>query len=474
VSVPSNPSATVPSSVTSDANGLFTIPGVPAGVTLQINVSKPTALDPSGNAIAPAYSTTSLVATVPAGQTLAVFPVLHEGCFQVVNPADAGPPVSLVNAQCASPRGGTYTSMTFGPGSFDDPVANALWTGSVRIEMIPLQYPAFPADAGDDLSWAVGLPGVATPPGLLGAAEYRVVKSTGGSDDGEVLSLHSGAHVSIAVPVYAGPSGSASAYSYSTTTGAWTPETPTVSGVQDGGPPVEYVTMQVPHLTWWAATNGATASTCVTGSLQAGGPIANALVHGVGSTFLGSSTGVTNSTGTFCLDMPVGTGGGNVQLFTSAVAGGVVYSGVKTFQVSAFSTGGTCASNSGCTAVGAITLSPSVTCVSGTITNDDGGAPPPSLAVEIENISTAEYASSSGILNYAYAGQTQIGTGGAFCALAPPGSEIRLTASLSSGCSAPKYQGTIPVPNGTGGTCGGGGCTDAGPLTFSCDLGTPQ
>src|SRR6202041_3527789 len=44
VSFPGNPSASAPAPVTTDGNGLFTIPGVQAGVALEVGVSKPTDL----------------------------------------------------------------------------------------------------------------------------------------------------------------------------------------------------------------------------------------------------------------------------------------------------------------------------------------------------------------------------------------------------------------------------------------------
>ena len=484
VSVPGNAAASVPASVTTDASGLFSIDGVPAGVTVQIGVSKPTDLV---NGIA--YSTTFLLTTVGAGQTSNVFPVLHEGCFQsfVLNPApgsDAGNlPVALYNARCASPRSGAYAAMTFDQGAFEDPSSHIIWStnnGTIRVEMIPLAYPANPANGNaPDLSWAVGLPGVATPPGLLGAAEYRVYGVQPGQPD-ILLGVHdTNTSVSIAIPIYTAPTGAPLAYSYAPASGAWASTSQGPSAAQDAGPALQYVTIaQVPQLSWWAATNGATAATCVTGTLLAGGsPLPNVLVRAAGLNYLGASTAQTNAAGLFCLDGVTSTAGGDggvaqVALVAEALSGGVAYTGAKTFGLTTL-TAGSCAASAAdasasCTSLGPINLTPGLTCVSGTVGGAvvDGGALT-TLNATLVNLDVL-YAASAGIQSSAYVGQVTLGAGGAFCALAPPGTDLELV-DPASGCSAPPPGAPIPVLLGSSApACAAGGCADAGALTFGC------
>ncbi len=492
VSFPSTaPSSLVaPAPVTTDANGLFTIANVPAGVSLQISATKPTDLV---NGVA--YSTTAIVTTVPAGQTVNVFPILHEGCFQIValNPDDAGAgtlPVTLQNATCRPGGGsltglgtrvGAYAAMTFDAASFKDPINGSLWTGSIRVEMIPLAYPF---EQVFDLSWALGLPGAAAPPGLLGAAEYRVVKSDpAGADDGQILALANPANdpVAIAVPVYTGPSGQALAYSYDTTAEGWKGETATPGPVQmyvyGEGQQVAYLMVPVPHLSWWGATNGATPTTCVTGTLQAGAPLPNVLVRAAGLSYLGTSTGLTDSTGLFCLDVPataVDGGTAQIAVYAEALVNGAPYSATPTFQVSPVG-GASCAGAAGvtaCASLGApIGLAPSLTCVSGAVAYDDAGGPA-TLDVTLVNANVA-YAQDQGIQSSAYLGQVTLGKDGSFCAPAPPGASVELVQPTNSSCWAPNDDYIIVPPAAadagtTAATCAGGGCLDAGPITFGC------
>lgn len=479
----SPPGASMAMTATTDASGLFTIAGVPSG-TLEINVSKAPDLV-SGIA----YSTTSVVTTVGAGQTVNVFPVLHEGCFQtvVLNPqagVDAGnQPVTLQNATCLSPRTGAYAAMTFDQASFEDPISHIIWNtnnGTIRVEMIPLAYPV--SGTAPDLSWAAGVPGGTTPPGLLGAAEYRVYGVNPGQPD-KLLGVHDSA-VTIAVPIYAAPTATPQAYSYSASTGAWAAEpSAPPSQAQDAGPPLEYVTIAVPapaanavrYISWWAATNGATATTCVTGTLLVkGSPLANVLVRAGGLNYLGSSTALTNANGLFCLDGITATVGGDAGAIgvaaAAALSGGVVYAGSQTFGVTNLAAGSCAAAadaSTSCTALGPIDLTPTTTCVAGSVTNasNEAGAVT-TLNATLDFSATGQflYAQSAGIRNTAYIGQVTLGDGGAFCALAPPGSSLELVDPVS-GC----FGGPIAVLSGGAAlACAAGGCEDAGPNPFAC------
>jgi hypothetical protein len=475
VTYPSNPSLAAPPSVTSDANGLFTIPSVAAGVPLEIGVTKETDLT---NAIA--YSSSLLVATVDAAQALSVFPVIHEGCFQIAAVLDAGPQgVNLQNAMCPvsddGPPSGAYAAITFGPTSFVDP-QGIPWTGNIRVEMIPLAYPS--NDGPPDLSWALGLPTgttAATPAGLLGAVEYRVYTwDPGQTDDGELLSLSTSASaspVSIAVPVYTAPTATTPlAYSFDPTTGAWSSESATPGEVQMSVGGVQYEMVQVPHLTWWAVANGPTPSTCVTGTLQ--GATGNVFVRVAGGNYLGSAAAVTDTQGTFCVDVNAATDGGasQIEIYAGAIEGAVPYGVLSPYAVTSAG-GGTCASGVGCEALGGIALSPILTCVSGVV-GINGGPPdasPPSPLNAFETFDDVDYAASAGIHSTAYVGQVAVGAGGAVCALAVPNGSIVLSENPqpSEGCS--NNSNPVEVPTGASApVCSAGGCQDAGSFTIGC------
>jgi hypothetical protein len=293
--------------------------------------------------------------------------------------------------------------------------------------------------------------------------------------------------VTIAVPVYTAPTApQAATYSYNISTASWIAETlPSAvpSGVIDDAgadqtPPIQYVTIQVPHLTWWGVTNGpapSTASGCVTGTVQvqAGGPLANAFVRSAGVNFLGTSTAQTSSSGVFCLDLAASTedAGAGIQLFAEALSAGSAYSATPGFQVALGI--GSCESGdagSACMPLGAITLTPTLTCVSGTLSPTDGVTLPPTLDVTLE-VAVTESAQNAGIEDLAYIGQTALDAEGGFCALAPPGGEVELV-QPGTGCSAPPPgDEAILVQGGTGAlSCAGGGCVDAGAQTFGCGL----
>ena len=476
VTYPSNPSLAAPPSVTSDANGLFTIPSVAAGVPLEIGVTKETDLT---NGIA--YSSSLLVATVDAGQTLSVFPVVHEGCFQIAAVLDAGAQgVTLQSATCPvgddGPRTGAYAAMTFGPTSFVDP-QGIPWTGNIRVEMIPLAYPS--NDGPLDLSWALGLPTgttAATPAGLLGAVEYRVYTSDPGqTDDGELLSLSTSASassVSIAVPVYTAPTATTPlAYSFNPTTGAWSAESVTPGAVLTSVGGVQYEMVQVPHLTWWAVANGPTASTCVTGTLQ--GTTGNVFVRVAGGNYLGSAAAVTDTQGTFCVDVNAATDGGaasQIEIYAGAIEGAVPYGVLSPYAVTSAG-GGTCASGVGCEALGGIALSPILSCLSGTLGggSNDAAVPSPLNVVEIFSDVTSA-STQAGIQLRSYLGQVTPGTNGAFCALAIPGGDVDLSEPVVPDECTPATE-SISLPNGSNApVCSAGGCVDAGALVLQCPL----
>jgi hypothetical protein len=469
----------LPAPVTTDANGLFTITNVPVGLALQVGTTKATDFV---NGIA--YSSTYLTTTVGAGQIVNVFPVLHEGCYQTwtLDPgtADAGnAPVTLDNATCAGPtvgsHPGAYAAMSFDAAAFKDPLTNLPWNGSIRVEMIPLAYPEL-ANGSPDLSWSVGLPGVASPPGLLGGVQYRVVKSDPGqADDGQLLDLlnRTSDPVSIAVPLFTSPTAPQPlTYWYDTATGGWVASTALPGALTTSPGGVSYVMVPATQLAWWAVVNGTPATTCVTGTVQqAGAPAANVGVRAAGVSYLGTSTAVTSSTGSFCLDVgatAIDGGVAQIAIVPESVFGGIAYAGSQAFSITKAGSG-SCAvpgtGTAGCTAIGApIALAPTASCTSGNVV--DAG----SLATLDAVLQTPDvaYATTSGIQPSAYVGQVALGTNGAFCALSPPG-VLQLRQAGAADCYA-----SLSVLNGSSATvCSAGGCADAGSVSFDCHLPLP-
>jgi hypothetical protein len=479
-------SAVIPT-VTTDANGQFTVPNVPSG-QVQVSVSKATDLTAGI-----AYSTGIVVTNVPSGGTVNVSPIVHEGCFQTyVLPgalnadASANQPVTLQNAQCgggpgSTTRTGAYAAFQFIPtgNSFADCGSSGVCTSTsplyskvIRVEMIPLAYPV--NGSNQDLSWAVGLPGLVTPPALLGAAEYRVVKhDPGQSDDGQLLGLSSFATnpsgsnfapVAVAVPVYTTPGSTPAAYSYDALTAqAWTAETATTpfgpEGLgADAGVPVQYELIEVSHLaptTWWGLSNGSGTTTCITGSVT--GVSGSVLVRANGDTYLGEATATTSlDGGTFCVDGVQSTS--SVTLYAAAASGAIPISG----STGAATTGnGTCKTPSGCFALtSAIALSPNLTCASGDLVAGDASVP---LTVDVmESFAGLGYAASAGISPNAYLGQAATSSGN-FCALGFANGTVTLTNPTACGTSSP-----VSIPLGSSNPTCGTSCLDAGTLSFNC------
>ena len=497
ITVPGNTSFTA-LSATADLNGLFTVPNVPAG-PVQITVTKGTTA-PTGLLSGVAFSSTDLVVTVSAGQTLSVFPVLHEGCFQVVplvggggGGADAGdaggdagaPGTVTLSSACGRP--GAWASLTFDPTSFVNPITNTIYQGaSVRIEMIPLAYPA--SGGAPDLSWSLGLPGLTSPADLLGAAEYRVYAvDPGGTSgaDGLALGIRTATTppISISVPLYTAPTGTPTVTTYSTATATWATDATVTPGALVTASPLQWVSMNVGHFGWWGVTAAPTPTGCLTGTVQqAGVGVSNVMVHAVGTNGLSSSTAVTGANGAFCLDiqsLPDST-----APKVSLTAGAVSASGLATTTpvggslgtVPALVLGKTCAMGTGCSPMSSpIALTREGTCVAGNLQADAGGFAG-LLQVDIVGINVTAEQTSAGILSSAYIGRVSptVGTG-AFCAYAPEGTSIQLQDPSATQCGSPwngsaNPLGMIAVPTGLAESiCSAGGCADAGVnLAYGC------
>jgi hypothetical protein len=482
ISVPSNPSANIPN-VTTDANGVFSIANVPAGMPVQVAVTKPTDV---ANGIA--YSRSFSVVTLASGQTLNLFPIVHEGCFQTYAfsgssglDAAANEPVTLQNAQCPGgpARTGAYAAMTFDSTSFSDcggaacTATSPIWTHGIRVEMIPLAYPS--NGGTPDLSWALGLPGSTTPPGLLGAVEYRVIGvDPGQPDDGDELGLSpaaqggTGVHaVGIAVPVYTAPS-TAAAFSYDPSAATWSPEataTPTIVPGADAGIAVQYQTMIVTHIapaTWWGIANGTATTTCVTGTVAGAATGTSVFVRAAGSNYLGNST-ATTSGGAFCMNVNAPSASTLIEVFAGAVSGGVPSSGLQSGITISQGDAGTCGNPASCSAIGTITLTDGLSCVAGDVTTEDASTVPSALNV-FESFTVTAADQAAGIQPTAYMGQSTIGAGGAFCALGAPGGTVYL--SDPNQCN---FTSSVPVPLGSNApACAAGGCADAGGLLLNC------
>ena len=171
-------------------------------------------------------------------------------------------------------------------------------------------------------------------------------------------------------------------------------------------------------------------------------------------------------------------GASGVQLYAEALAGGFPYSATAPFTVTTAT--GSCETGdggTGCMPVGVITLAPSLTCVSGNVQPGDqteGHSVPSSMQVTVVDIPVTSSAQSVGIQTTAYIGETSIvADGGAFCAPAPPLTEIDLY-DPATGCTAP-IDDAISVQSATGAvscTSGDadGGCRNAGIEEFGCPL----
>jgi hypothetical protein len=468
---------------TSNAFGAFVLTGIPAG-QVQVSVSKAT--DETAGLT---YSTTQVVLTLTENQSVSVFPVLHQGCFETVSIGGTAGSVATdddgMTCSGTVQLTGTYAKVQYGVTSFVTPSNGATFSGTARFEMIPIAFPATPS-ATTDFAWALGLPGATTPVETIGATEFRVIDEA----TGEQLGVAAGdTNVVLTVPTWTlGNTTAFKPYFYNLSTGTWGAEpNATITLVHtisvSEAPNIDLVDIQVPHLTWWSVTDPTPQTTCVTGSVTVNGaPAPNVWVHATGLNYVGASSAVTDGNGAFCVDVKsapspdAGDASAVPQIGVAAgyasTTGGFFSLPTSGFQVSSLG-GGTCATKTGCTAIGAIALAPfDSTCVNGSVTRDDGGSLSSTLDVELVGLSgggspvVSSSQLSAGIVGSAYIGTTALGDGGAFCAAAAAGS-VALVDPAGSSCQS----ADISVLGGTGSTCaaaGGSGCTAAGAVSITC------
>ena len=461
-------------SATSDGNGAFTINGIPVSgdksnpTTVILNVTKATDKN-----LRLAYSSTGITLSLAGTQTVNVFPVLHVGCYAVIPAANAAQSATIdLTTACASSgtsRPNAKAALTFKSSSFSAP--NAPNPVNFRVEMIPLSYAA---STPTDLSWAIGLPGAATQPGMIGGAEFRVYDD----DTNQELDVAQGAVADVigTIPLYRAP-GQAELpvhpAHYDNASGGWAASTNALNATTFDAGVGGVVTYDV-HLDkkgWWgvAPTQGPQQA-CFLGSiLQGSTPVRGMLVRAVGENFLGSSTAVTDSTGGFCINVP-STGAPDAGAAKAIVLGGYLDTSGTTFvTATTLATVATapssCSSASPtCTQLGPIHLQQVGSCSTGTIAN---AQIPNAAAVELQAIPITTPDNLAGIESSAYVGYAPIADGGAFCAVVPTATGAPyILYDPDSGCQTSRS----PAPSGNPvGACGGANCSDAGlALPWNC------
>ncbi|HOV32324.1 MAG TPA: carboxypeptidase regulatory-like domain-containing protein, partial [Candidatus Hydrogenedens sp.] len=142
--------------------------------------------------------------------------------------------------------------------------------------------------------------------------------------------------------------------------------------VEEGGK--KYYTAQIQHLSWWNCDAPITDKTCITGVVKndEGDPVAGAVVNAIGVSYNGITTGYTDDTGSFCVNVK-----GN-----STVKVEVLLPGARTTvfieEVNAKGIGNSCETGN-CINIGEITADFD-SCVQGKVTNNDG-TPVPNAVV---------------------------------------------------------------------------------------------
>jgi hypothetical protein len=464
-------------SVTTDAFGAFTLPGVSAGPRVQINVSSPT-----NKTLGVAYSTTQIVVALGDNQLVTVFPVLHQGCYETMTSGTAGSvTLSDVGLKCGDLQpsvADVWASLQYGATSFTTPSNGALFNGTARVEIVPIAFP-LNLEGTLDFTWGLGLPGTNTPLDTIGATEFRVVDDA----TGEPLVVTTGDTSVIATMTTwkLANTTTYAPYAYSPTAGTWGAAAAgtTLANAEftTHGNETQINTVDLQHvqqLGWLSVTSAGQATTCVTGALTANGaPAAGVWVHATGLNYLGAASAVTDSTGSFCVDVKAAAGadagdaGATPELGLAAgfaTTSGAFFTLPTSPSLVSSLAGGTCATKSGCTVLGAIALTPfDTTCVNGTASDNDfvdGGT----FGVELVNLLLSTAQQRDGMETKAYIGTTTLADGGAFCAQATPG-QVELYEPASPSCAS------SPITVGAGGTattCGGGGCSAGGAVTVEC------
>jgi hypothetical protein len=485
-------------STQTDKNGFFVL-HVPAGhvvlaVSRTYNPSDPTAQI--------VYSTTQVVLDVTAGETVNVFPLLHEGCvgrFPNLGAGglDAGLDTTLLTATCtrANPLASGSITKNYVEVSLSSATAllrsdgTTPFSGTARAEMIPIAFPT--VGATPDLKWAVGLPGTTTIVDTIGAVEVRVVDDS----TGEPLKLATGSHATIKTPISQPALTQLQGYQ------GWRYDALNSTWIQDTGASVQSLTerdnnnvtvgiLTVSNLnsTWWSITlpnpqsdAGTGTNACFTGTIEVpgGAAAANVWVRAVGLDYVGATSAVTDTKGKFCIDVK---NASHVAIAAGTTGASGTFGGIQPFPGNnQTSNGGSCEpAATGCIDLGVVTLPQmSGSCVNVNIVSGppvdagpdaEAGAPPvPPAIVYVEAIApTGE--TTAGMVDRAYIGQSTVSGGGA-CAQAAPGTSFQFM-DPSTGCLAPannQPQPTIDVPASQGaGTCGGTSCFDAGAVVYGC------
>ena len=283
-----------------------------------LNVSKPT---DQVNSVA--YSSTQAVLTLGRRTERSVFPVIHQGCYENVASVAASGTVSTtdVGIKCGGlrERRRRLRRACVGVGAFTDPATGNTYSSSARVELIPI---AFPQTLSETTDFTLG----ARPSRYdfahattIGAVEIPVVATSTGADRGGPVNSNlltvTAANTTITATLNTWELANTTTYQpyfFDQTQGKWLPDT---SAALAGAKAVtgfdEVAITKLDHLGWLGITDPSTQTTCVTGSLTAGGaPATNVWVHATGLNYFGTSSTVTASDGTFCLD-GVKTAGGD-------------------------------------------------------------------------------------------------------------------------------------------------------------------
>lgn len=460
-------------STVSAANGTFRL-DVPAGERVLVSVSKAT--DPASDV---AYSSSQIAVRVRDGRTTQLAPKILTGCVARTNQLgdDAGSGPVIVTVQDACPeRTGVYASIELEHGGVAK--GGSPFSGTVRVEIIPVPIPSQTSGGGRDLSFFSVLPGdmtgvtkegAETDVEPIGAAEIRLLDDA----TGDPIQIAAGkkAKVRVQLSRVPAPDEPMGSWSYDLAKGRWVEEAKgSVANV--GGFDVFEGT--VSHLTWWSAVQSRTKTRgCIRGVARIAGSAApwGGSVTARGITRPSTSVmSASEADGSFCVDV---TGG-----ITLAVDDTYVAPDARAYSLSppllvAPPVGHSCKDGvAQCLDLGPLDLQPTTVCASGDFQIDvPNGDPPLNVRSHLPG-NDPSIGRPTSVISGA------IGPAkGPFCVEVPRGAGYDLLDTTGHFCGTPVSSSLVLTPPDGGitpGTCGGpnSGCGSFGVLgTFDCPPG---
>ncbi len=447
-----------------DGNGHFHFDGVPPGTRLLVQATKET--DVNGRL---PWSTTEVVTTVRSAETSYIYPRIFEGCIGFVTVDDTMPGTETLDDACGGARPAAWASITWDAGGLqrDD---NTTFSGTMRVELMPIPFPAGQNVNQPQLTWYQTLPGdleairldkSAVTLKSWGAAEFRLIDDA----TGKPLTISTGKKATVQIEAYKTPPQGPEVvgWAFDPSMGYWNEEMLNGAFKDVTGAQTHHVYEgTVTHLNWFSTDTPVPQGACIAGKLTVMGmPASGIQINATGVTYGGTAVGVTSDDGSFCLNVQP-----DATLDISAYFQPAPYATYQAAKTQTTGPGsGQCGDpNNPCPDVGTIDMPAALpACSTGRLRRLGNGSNPIHMPVDIfVNLTLTQAEIDIGVNPRAHLGQILPGNDGRFCAQLPSATTYELVEP--TGCSANMV---LTKPQDTG-NCGTDqpNCEDVGEIDF--------